>query len=128
MVVVAIINMITALLILILERTNMIGTLKSLGASNWSIRQIFLYYAARIIAVGIIWGNLIGIALCLAQKYGKFIKLQEENYYLSYAPIDLNPWLILLLNVATLVITVLFLVVPSYLVTRIDPIKAIRFK
>lgn len=128
MVVVAIINMITALLILILERTNMIGTLKSLGASNWSIRQIFLYYAARIIAVGIIWGNVIGIALCLAQKYGKFIKLQEENYYLSYAPIDLNPWLILLLNVATLVITVLFLVVPSYLVTRIDPIKAIRFK
>ena len=128
MIVVAIINMITALLILILERTNMIGTLKSLGATNWSIRKMFLYYAARIIGRGMLWGNLIGFGLCLAQKYGKFIRLQEENYYLSYAPIDLNLWIILAVNVATLVITLIFLIVPSYLVTRIDPIKAIRFK
>lgn len=128
MVIVAIINMITALLILILERTNMIGTLKSLGATNWSIRKIFLYYAARIIGRGLLWGNLIGLGLCLAQEYGRFIRLQEENYYLSYAPIDLNLWVILLLNVATLIITLVFLIVPSYLVTRIDPIRAIRFK
>ena len=128
MVVVAIINMITALLILILERTNMVGTLKSLGSSNWSIRKIFLYYAARIISVGVLWGNAVGIGLCLVQKYGKVIRLQEENYYLSYAPIDLNVGIIVLLNVATLLITLLFLIIPSYLVTRIDPIKAIRFK
>lgn len=128
MLIVAIINMITALLILILERTNMIGVLKSMGSSNWSIRKIFLYYAAYIIAYGLFWGNLIGIGLCLAQRHFHLIKLSEADYYLSVAPVYLDWWTILVLNVGTLVINLLFLILPSYLVTRISPVKAIRFK
>jgi len=128
MVIVAVINMITALMILILERTNMIGTLKALGDDNWSIRKIFLYYAAYIVIVGLFWGNLIGIGLCLLQDTFEFIRLDEENYYLSVAPIALNWWTILLLNLGTLLITLVFLILPSYLVTRISPVKAIRFK
>lgn len=128
MILVAVINMVTALLILILERTYMIGTLKSLGASNWSIRKIFLGYAAYIIFIGLMWGNLLGIGLCLAQKYGQFITLSEENYYLAVAPIHLNPFAILALNAGALGIILAFLVLPSYLVTKISPIKAIRFR
>jgi lipoprotein-releasing system permease protein len=128
MVIVAIINMMTALLILILERTNMIGTLKALGQSNWSIRQIFLYYAAFIIVVGLLLGNAIGLLLCWAQKTFEFVKLDEESYYLSVAPIDVDWMTVAGLNVGTFLITLVFLVVPSYLVTRIDPVKAIRFK
>lgn len=128
MLLVAIINMITALLILILERTNMIGTLKSLGASSWSIRRVFLYYAAYIVLVGLFWGNLIGLGLCWMQDSFGLITLDETNYYLSVAPIKVQWGSILLLNIGTLVITVLFLIVPSYLVARIDPVKALRFK
>ncbi|MCB9351611.1 MAG: ABC transporter permease [Lewinellaceae bacterium] len=128
MIIVAIINMVTALMILILERTNMIGILKALGNSNWGIRKIFLYYAGYIIVLGLFWGNLIGIGLCLLQDRFEFITLSEENYYLSTAPIDLNFWPILLLNLGTLAITLFFLIIPSYLVTSISPVKAIRFK
>ncbi len=127
MVIVAIINMITALMILILERTNMIGTLKALGTSNWSIRRIFLFYAAYIVIVGLFWGNLIGIGLCVLQDQFELIKLSEENYYLSVAPVQLQFWSILVINLGTLFITLLFLIVPSYLVTSISPVKAIRF-
>jgi lipoprotein-releasing system permease protein len=126
--VVAIINMITALLILILERTNMIGILKALGSSNWQIKKIFLIQSARIISKGLLWGNIIGIGLCLVQKYFKIIKLNEADYYLSYAPIHLNPWGILTLNATTLVITLLFLIIPSMLIARISPVRAIQFK
>ena len=128
MVIVAIINMITALLILILERTNMIGILKALGHSNWGIRKIFLYYAGYIILVGLFWGNLVGISLCVLQDQFNLIQLSEENYYLSTAPIELQFLPILLLNIGTLVITLTFLIFPSYLVTSISPVKAIRFK
>jgi lipoprotein-releasing system permease protein len=128
MVIVAIINMITALLILILERTNMIGTLKALGSSNWSIRKIFLYYAGYIIGLGILWGNLIGLGLCFLQDKFKLIRLDEQSYYLDYAPVEINFWTILILNLGTLLVVLLFLIIPSYLVTRISPIKAIRFK
>ena len=128
MVVVAIINMITALMILILERTNMIGTLKALGSNNWSIRKIFLYYAAYIVGIGLLLGNVIGLALCFIQKHFEVIKLSEKDYYLSVAPIEINFWTILLLNLGTLFITLIFLILPSYLVTRIDPVEAIRFK
>ncbi len=127
MVIVAIINMITALLILILERTNMIGTLKALGSSNWNIRRIFLFYAAYIVIVGLFWGNLIGLGLCLLQDHFEFIKLSEENYYLSVAPVEIQFWSVLLINLGTLVVTLVFLIVPSYLVTNISPVKAIRF-
>ena len=125
---VAIINMMTALLILILERANMIGILKALGTANWSIRRIFLYYAAYIMVAGLFWGNLIGIGLCWLQDRFGFIQLDEANYYLSVAPVDINLWTILLLNVGTLIITLVFLVIPSYLVSTISPVKAIRFK
>lgn len=128
MVIVAIINMVTALMILILERTNMIGTLKAMGSSNWSIRKVFLYYAAYIIVIGLFWGNLFGIGICVLQDQLEIIRLSEENYYLSVAPIKMNFWTILGINVGTLVTTVLFLVIPSYLVTSISPVKAIRFK
>ena len=127
MLVVCIINMITALLILILERTKMIGVLKSLGAADWSIRKIFLNYAGFIVLNGILWGNIIGIGLCFLQKTFGFIKLSEADYYLSTAPIDLNLWTILLLNIGTFVITLFCLILPTWLVTRITPVKAIRF-
>ena len=128
MLVVSIINMIAALMILILERTNMIGTLKALGTSNWGIRKIFLYYAAYIVLLGLLWGNLIGLGLGWLQKRFQFIKLSETDYYLSYAPIEFNFWTILSLNIGTLLIILLFLLIPSYLVTRIQPVQAIRFK
>jgi lipoprotein-releasing system permease protein len=127
MVIVAIINMITALMILILERTNMIGILKALGTSNWSIRRIFLFYAAYIVIVGLFWGNLIGIGLCVIQDQFEVIKLSEENYYLSVAPVEIQFWSVLLINIGTLLVTLVFLIVPSYLVTSISPVKAIRF-
>jgi len=128
MILVSIINMITALMILILERTNMIGTLKSLGYTNWGIRKIFLYYATYIICIGLFWGNLIGISICMTQDYFEIIKLSEADYYLSYAPIEFNWLSILGLNLGTLIITLIFLIIPSYLVTRISPVEAIRFK
>jgi lipoprotein-releasing system permease protein len=128
MIIVSIINMVTALMILILERTNMIGTLKALGYTNWGIRKIFLYYAAYIICIGLFWGNLIGISICFTQDYFEVIKLSEADYYLSVAPIEFNWFSILALNLGTLFITLIFLIIPSYLVTRISPVKAIRFK
>ncbi|MEZ4959615.1 MAG: FtsX-like permease family protein [Saprospiraceae bacterium] len=128
MVIVGLINMITALMILILERTNMIGALKALGQTNWGIRKIFLYHSAYIIGLGLFWGNLFGIGFCLLQqKYG-IIQLSEENYYLPAAPIELDFWAILGLNLGALAIIMLFLIVPSWLVSKISPVKAIRFK
>ena len=127
MLIVAIINMITALLILILERTRMIGILKSLGAHNWTIRKVFLYHASWIILLGLIIGNVVGISICLLQDKFQFIRLSEADYYLSYAPIALNPWNILALNLGTLLITVLVLIIPSVLVRRISPVRALRF-
>ncbi len=128
MIIVCIINMATGLLILILERTNMIGILKSLGEGNWNIQKIFLSYGAYIAAIGLFWGNIIGISLCLIQKYFEIITLPEADYYVSVAPIDLSFWTILALNIGTLLITVLILIIPSFLVRRITPVQAIRFK
>lgn len=128
MVLVAIINMTTALMILIFERTNMIGILKALGSTNWKIRHIFLYYAAYIIGVGLFWGNLMGIGICLLQDQFGIIRLDEAAYFVSVAPVELN-WLnILLLNVGTLVVTLIAMLVPSYLVTSISPVKAVRYR
>ena len=128
MIIVSVINMITALMILILERTNMIGILKAMGSSNWDIRKIFLYYAGYIVMMGLFWGNLIGLGLCIAQQKFEFIALSEADYYLSTAPIEINLWTILLLNLGTLVVTVLVLIIPTYLITRVSPVEAIRFK
>jgi lipoprotein-releasing system permease protein len=128
MIIVSIVNMTTALMILILERTNMIGILKALGQTNWSIRKIFLYYAVYIISRGLIFGNILGIGLCLAQKYLHFIQLPEDSYYVKVAPVLLNWDTILYLNIGSLITTVVVLIIPSWLVTRITPLKAIRFK
>ncbi len=127
MIVVATINMSIALLILILERTQMIGILKALGSANGSIRRIFLWNAGQLILRGLFWGNLIGIGLCLLQEQFGLIKLDPATYYVSQVAVDLDWGLILLLNLGTVAICVACLVLPSYLVTRISPVKAIRF-
>ncbi|MEN8124107.1 MAG: FtsX-like permease family protein [Bacteroidota bacterium] len=127
MILVAGINMITALLVLILERTQMIGILKALGNTNWSIRKIFLYNAAYLIGIGLFWGNLIGISLLLAQKYFGIIKLNPETYYVNQAPVYLDINHILLLNLGTLILCLIMLLIPSYIVSKISPVKAIKF-
>ena len=127
MILIAGINMITALLVLILERTQMIGILKSLGSNNWSIRKVFLYNASYLIAKGLFWGNIIGIGLLLAQKYFGFIKLNPENYYVSEAPVYISISAIVILNICTLVLCLLMLLIPSYIVSKINPVKAIKF-
>jgi lipoprotein-releasing system permease protein len=127
MVIVAIINMTSALLIIILERTTMIGTLKALGASNGAIRRIFLIDAAYILGAGIVLGDLLGILLAFAQQRFGLVKLPVETYYVDRVIVDLELLPILALNAGTLGICVLALIVPSMLVTRIAPAKAIRF-
>ena len=127
MIVVGTINMSIALLILILERTQMIGVLKALGTTNRSVQRIFLINAGYLIARGLFWGNLIGIGLCVLQQQFKFIKLDPATYYVSAVSIDLNPYHILALNLITMIICLLCLVIPSFLITRISPVKAIRF-
>ncbi len=127
MLLVCVVNMITALLILILERTHMIGVLKSLGARNWQVRKIFIRQAGYILGKGLLIGNVIGLSLCWLQKHFEFIKLREEDYYLAVAPIDFNISMILLINFGTLLVTILFLILPSYFISRISPTKAIRF-
>jgi lipoprotein-releasing system permease protein len=128
MILVSIINMTTSLMILILERTNMIGTLKALGARNWTIRQLFLIHAARIIGWGLLFGNLLGLGFCYLQQQFGIITLPEDLYYVAVAPIKIEWLTILLLNVGTLFVTLLVLIIPSWLVAKIDPVKAIRFK
>ncbi|MCS6934253.1 MAG: ABC transporter permease [Chitinophagales bacterium] len=127
MIIVAAINMITALLILIMERTHTIGILKALGSTDFSIRKLFLYYSAIITGVGLLIGNVIGIGLCLLQKHFQLIRLPQDSYYLSYAPVELNYAWIALLNIATIIITLLILLGPTAIITRITPVKAIRF-
>ncbi|MDA3820308.1 MAG: ABC transporter permease [Candidatus Delongbacteria bacterium] len=128
MVVVAGFNMVSGLLIIILERTNMIGILKSMGTTNFSIRKVFLYHAGFLISRGLLWGNLLGIGLCLLQQQFGLIKLDPESYYVSMVPINLNVLHLLVLNAATMLVTILMLIVPSMLVTRISPSDAIKFK
>jgi lipoprotein-releasing system permease protein len=127
MILVAGINMISALLILILERTNMIGILKALGATNKSIQQVFLYNAAYLIGKGLMWGNIIGLGLAFIQKYYGIFKLDEATYYVAVIPIELNWIHLVLLNIGTLVCCLLMLLIPSFIVSRITPVKAIRF-
>ncbi len=127
MILVATINMVVALLVLILERTQMIGILKAVGANNWTVRKIFLYNAAYLIFRGIFWGNIIGIGLILIQQQFGIIQLNPTNYYVNEAPVYLNWGYILLLNLGTIAICLLVLLIPSYIITKISPVKAIRF-
>lgn len=128
MVLVAGFTMVSGLLIIILERTNMIGILKSMGAANVSIRKIFLYICGFLIVRGLIWGNLIAVTICTLQYYFKFLKLDPEMYYLSSVPIAGNLLYLLLINVGTLIVTMLMLIGPSMIISRILPAKSIRFE
>lgn len=127
MVLIGIINMSSALLVMILVKTNFIGIMKAMGATNWTIRKVFLYQAGFLILRGMFWGNLIGISFCLLQQHFRVIKLNPEVYYLNAVPMDISIWAILVLNAATLVVCVLALIIPSFVITRISPVKAIRF-
>ena len=128
MLVVAGFNMVSGLLILILDRTNMIGILKALGSPNVSIRKIFLYQSGFMILKGLIWGNVIGILICLVQHYFGLIQLDQSSYYLTTVPINLNILHILALNLGTALIIILMLIVPSMVISRISPARAIRFE
>jgi lipoprotein-releasing system permease protein len=128
MLIVAAINIITALLILILERTKLIGILKAIGQTNWGIRKVFLYNVTYLIIKGLFWGNLLGIGLSLLQKQFHIISLNPATYYMKSVPIHLILSDVLLLNLSVIVTCFLMLLLPTYLITKITPIKAIRFE
>ena len=127
MMVVVIINIVMVLLILIIERTNSIGMLKTLGASNGQIRAIFINYTLMIMIPGLLFGNLIGLGFLLIQKYFGIIKLNPENYYLSIVPVDLNIFYILSISLGILLVSAISLILPSYLISKISPVKAIKY-
>jgi lipoprotein-releasing system permease protein len=127
MLVVSVFNMISGLLIIILDRTTMIGILKALGMNNHGIRSIFLYQSLYLMIKGLFWGNLAGAGLCFLQYYFKFLKLNPESYFLDYVPVNINLSQLALLNVGTLVITIVVLLLPSMVIARIDPSRTIRF-
>ncbi len=128
MVLVAGFNMVSSLLVIILERTQMIGILKAMGARNWSIRKVFLYFSVLLILKALVLGNLLGVGICLIQKYTHVLRLDPTSYYLDYVPINLNVWHLLLLNVGTVSVTLLMLLLPSYFITKVSPEKTIRFE
>lgn len=129
MIIVGGINMITALLVLILERTQMIGILKALGSANWSIRKVFLYNATYLIGIGLFWGNLIGLGLLLLQQKFKLFKFPNpKEYYITHIPVHIDASTVLLLNLGVLLLCFLMLILPSYIITRITPVKAMKFE
>ena len=128
MVCVAGFTMISGLLINILERTNMIGVLMALGARNKTVRHTFLWFAVFIIGKGLLIGNIIGIGLILLQKYTGLIHLDPATYYVSTVPVELNIPIILLINIATLLVSVFVLIAPSYLISHIHPAKSMRYE
>lgn len=121
-------TMISGLLIIILERTNMIGVLKALGADNLAIRKVFLSFSVFLIGKGMLWGNVIGLAFVGVQSFFRPFKLDPTTYYVDSVPVEFNVWWWVLLNVCTLVVSVLMLVGPSYLIAHIHPAKSIRFE
>lgn len=127
MIIVATFNMITALLILILERANMVGLVKALGMTNVNVRKIFLFISIKLIGRGMIWGNVIGISLCLIQYYFKIAKLDSETYYVDSVAIEMNWPYILLLNAGTFITCSLMLFLPTLILTKITPIKTLEF-
>lgn len=127
MILIAGINMITALLVLILERVQMIGILKALGSNNYSIQKIFLYNASTLILKGLFWGNLIGLSLIGIQHFFKLITLNPETYYVATMPVYISFLTLILLNIGTLICCFLMLIIPSFIVTKISPSKSIKF-
>ncbi len=128
MILVAGFNMISNLLVVVLERTQMIGILSAMGARTWSIRKVFLYFCTMLLLRALFWGNLIGIGICLFQKYTHFFELNTATYYLEYVPVNLSILHLLLLNVGTVLITMLMLLLPSYFIAKVSPEKTIRFE
>ena len=120
-------NMSSGLLIMILDRTVMIGILKALGSVNQTIRRIFLYQSVYLIIKGLFWGNLIGLSICVLQHYFKIIKLNQSSYFIDYVPINFNIPHIVMLNIGTLLLTLIVLLIPSMIISRISPAKTIRF-
>ena len=127
MIVVATINMITALLILMLERANMVGMVKALGMSNVSVRSIFLRISFRLVGNGMLWGNIIGISLCLIQYYFRVIELDAASYYVDHVAIQINWLYLLLLNVGTLLSCGVMLLLPTLILTGMTPLKTLKF-
>lgn len=125
---ISIFTMISGLLIIILERTNMIGMLKTLGARDYSVRKVFLYVSSFLIVKGTLWGNIIAIAILLLQDKFGLIKLDPDTYYVSEMPVDINILYIVLINVATLILSVLAMVAPSFIISKISPAKSLRFE
>lgn len=128
MTIVAVINMVSALLIIILERTTMIGILKAMGATNWTIQAVFFNSAFYLIGIGMLLGNLFGIGIGLFQSLTHFLKLDQESYYMNFVPIQFNWTDLILINFGTLFICMVAMVLPATLVSQITPVKAIRFK
>jgi lipoprotein-releasing system permease protein len=128
MLLVAGITIISTLLIIMIERTSMIGVLKALGIKNNELRKLFLYLTAGIIARGILWGNLFGLGFIFIQHYTKFIPLDKESYYMSYVPVSLNPGHILIINAGTFVVCLLMVLIPGYIIGKINPSKAIQIR
>ncbi len=128
MAIVAVINLTTALLIFIMERTNMIGILNALGMPAPEIQKVFLYHAGMVASKGIIWGTLLGTALCILQQYTHFIRLDETAYYMQYVPIKLVAWHVVAIDLCTLGICVLIMLLPSIVVRKVNILKALRFK
>ncbi len=128
MAVVAVINMITALLTFILERVNMIGILKALGMNNWEVRKIFVYHISRIVLKGILGGVLLGLFLCLLQYYFHIISIDESIYYMKYVPIKIVPWHVAGIIIGTFVVSVLILAVPTLIIRKINIVEAIRYQ
>jgi lipoprotein-releasing system permease protein len=126
--IVAIINLVTCLLILVLERTRMVGILKAIGGSNWVIQRIFLYHASYITMIGIGAGLFFGLGICLLQQLTGFIRLDESAYYVSSAPVHIIWWQVLIVCLATLIVCFAALIIPTLIVRSIQPVKAIQFR
>lgn len=127
MLVVASMNMIIGLLVIILEKTSNIGLFKTMGANNWFIQKIFLFIGGSLIGRGLLWGNIIGLSVCIIQHYFKLIPLDAETYFMSYIPIEISVISILALNVGTLLFTMLMLLLPSHIISKISPAESVKF-